>query len=157
MVQAIAKQRARLDCALKKGYVTVWDQCSQQVHNKLETSKDWEHMQRKQPLHELITKIERICMGFDNHKQEIFNLVQALKTLFLCTQTDKETVEEYSQSFKSLWDTIKAFRGLPGVHKGLVKGVLAMPGKTKDPYIVTEEELAATEDEVTDGTVMLFE
>jgi hypothetical protein len=37
----------------------------------------------------------------------------------------------------------EAFRGLLGVHKGLVKGVLAMLGKTRDPYNVTEEELAA--------------
>ncbi len=46
-------------------------------------------------LDELIMKIKRICVGFDNHKQEVFNLVQALKTLFLYMQTDRETVEEY--------------------------------------------------------------
>ncbi len=45
------------------------------------------------------------------------------------------------QKFKSLWDTVKVFRGSPGVHKGLVKGVLAMPGKTRDPYNAVEEEL----------------
>jgi hypothetical protein len=127
----------------------VWDQCSQQVRDKLEASKDWECMQCKQLLHELITKIERICVGFDIHKQKIFNLVQVLKTLFLYLQTDKETVEEYSQIFKSLSDSVKALRGLPGVHKGLVKGVLAMPGKTRDPYNDTEGELAAEEEEVT--------
>jgi hypothetical protein len=55
------------------------------------------HVQCKQSLHELITKIERVCVGFDDHKQEIFNLVQVLKTLFLYTQTDKETVQEYLQ------------------------------------------------------------
>jgi hypothetical protein len=102
VVQAIAKQRARFDSALKKGYATVLDQYLQQVHGKLEASKDWEHVQCKQLLHELITKIERICVQFDDHKQEIFNLVQVLKTLFLCTQTDKEMVEEYSRDFKSL-------------------------------------------------------
>ncbi len=90
-------------------------------------------MQRKQSLHELITKIERICVGFDDHKQEIFNLVHALKMLFLYMQTDKKTVEEYMQNFKSLWDTVEAFGGFLGVHKGLVKGVLAMPGKMRDP------------------------
>jgi len=31
-------------------------------------------------------------VGFNDHKQEIFNLVQSLKTLFLYTQSDKETV-----------------------------------------------------------------
>ncbi len=148
-VQAIAKQRARLNSTLKKGCAIVWDQCSQQVHNKLKASKDWEHVQREQLLHNLFTKIERICVGFFDHKQEIFNLVQALKTLFLYTQTDKETVEEYLQTIKSLWDMVKVFGGSLGVHKGLVKGVLAMPGKMRDPYNVTEEELMAMEEEVT--------
>jgi hypothetical protein len=46
-VQAIAKQRERLNSTLKKGYATVWHQCSQQVHDKLKTSKDWEPVQRK--------------------------------------------------------------------------------------------------------------
>ena len=85
----------KLDSVLKKGYATVWDQCPQEVRNKLEVSDDWERTQREQLLHNLIGKIERICVGFDDHKQEIFNLVQALKTLFLYTQTDKETGEEY--------------------------------------------------------------
>ena len=65
------------------------------MRGKLEASNDWERTQREQSLHELISKIERICVGFDDHNQELFNLVQALKTLFLYTQTNKETVEEY--------------------------------------------------------------
>jgi hypothetical protein len=93
-VRAIAKQKAKLDSMLKKGYATMWDQCSQEVRDKLEASDDWERTQREQLLHNLIGKIKQICVGFDDHKQEIFNLVQALKTLFLYTQTDKETVEE---------------------------------------------------------------
>ena len=109
---------------LKKGFATVWDQCSLEVRNKLEASNNWERTQREQSLHKLISKIERICMGFDDHKQEIFNLVQALKTLFLYTQTNKETVEEYTQNFKSLWDTVEAFGGSPGLQQGLVEGLL---------------------------------
>ena len=75
-------------------------------------------------LHELISKIKCICVRFDDHKQDIFNLVQALRTLFLYTQTDKETVEEYTQNFKSLWDTVEVFGGSPGLQKGLVEGLL---------------------------------
>ncbi len=122
--------------------------CSYQ-QRQARSGKDWEHVQCKQSLHKLITKIERICVGFNDHKQEIFNLVQGLKMLFLYMQTDKQTVEEYSQNFKSLWDTVKAFGGSPRVHKGLVKGVLAMPGKARDPNNVTEEQLADAEEEMT--------
>ncbi len=69
-------------------------------------------------MHELIQKIEHLCMAFDNHKQEVFNLMQSLKTLFLYTQGKKETVEEYSRNLRSLWDTVEAFGGLRGAHKG---------------------------------------
>ena len=92
-VRAIAKRKVKLDNALKKGFATVYDQCSLEVIVKLEASGDWDRFQREQSLHDLISKIKRICVGFDNHKQEVFNLVQALKTLFLYTQTEKESVD----------------------------------------------------------------
>jgi len=93
-VRAIAKRKAKLNNALKKGFATVYDQCSLEVRDKLEASDEWDRVQREQSLHDLISKIERICVGFDDHKQEVFNLVQALKTLFLYTQTEKESVDE---------------------------------------------------------------
>jgi hypothetical protein len=96
-VNMIAKRRlSKLAESLKKGYTTIYDQCSQEVKDKLKATEDWEATQKNQSLHELIQKIKRICVGFDDHKQKIFNLVQALKTLFLCTQSNKETVEQYS-------------------------------------------------------------
>ena len=70
----------------------MYNQCSQEVKDKLEGTDDWESIQKSQSLHDLVNKIKRICVGFDDHKQEVFNLVQALKTLFLYTQTNKETV-----------------------------------------------------------------
>jgi hypothetical protein len=147
-VRAIGKQKSKSDSTLKKGYAMVWDQYSQEVRDKLEGSDNWDHTQREQSLHNLISKIERICVGFDDHKQEFFNLMQVLKTLFLYTQIDKESVEEYSRNFRSLWNTVEAFGGSPGIHKGLVKGVLATPGKVEDPNHVTSDEMAAAEEEV---------
>jgi hypothetical protein len=94
-VNTIAKRRLKLQDSLKKGYATVYDQCSQEVRDKLEAMDNWDKMQRDQSLHELIQKIERICVGFDDYKQEVFNLVQALKMLFLFTQGEKDTVDEY--------------------------------------------------------------
>ena len=127
-VRAIAKRKVKLDNALKKGFATVYDQCSLEVIVKLEASGDWDRFQREQSLHDLISKIKRICVGFDNHKQEVFNLVQVLKTLFLYTQTEKESVDKYACNFQSLWDTVEAFGGSPGIHQGLVKGLLTLPG-----------------------------
>jgi hypothetical protein len=127
-VRAIAKRKTKLDNALKKGFATVYDQCSLKVRDKLEVSNAWDKTQQEQLLHILISNIERICVGFDDHKQEVFDLVQALKTLFLYTQMDRESVNEYAHNFKSLWDTVEAFGESPGIHKGLVKGLLALPG-----------------------------
>ena len=127
-VRAIAKRKAKLDNALKKGFATVYDQCSLEVRDKLEASDEWDKVQREQSLHNLINKIKRICVGFDDHKQEVFNLVQALKTLFLYTQTEKESVDKFARNFKSLWDTVEAFGGSPGIHQRLVKGLIALPG-----------------------------
>ncbi len=126
------------------------DQCSQEIYGKLETrSKDWDCTQREQLLLKLICKIKRICVGFDDHKQEIFNLVQALRTLFLYMQADRDSVDdEYTRNFKSLWDTVEAFRGLQGIHKGLVKGLLAAPGRVRDEVNVTKDKLAAAVEEV---------
>ncbi len=95
-----------------------YDQGLQEVQDKLELMDDWERMQKEQSLHELIQKIERVCVGFDDHKQEVFNLVQVLKMLFLYTQGEKDTMEEFRHNFQSLWETVEASGGSPGVHKG---------------------------------------
>ena len=90
----MAKRRITLNQDLKKGFATVYDQCSQEVRDKLESSDGWDTVQNDQSLHQLVLKIERICVGFYDHKKEVYNLVQATKTLFLYTQTDKESVED---------------------------------------------------------------
>ncbi len=70
-VKTIVKSRLKLQDSLKKGYATVYDQCSQEVRNKLKAMDDWDKTQRDQSLHELIQKIECICIRFNDHKQEV--------------------------------------------------------------------------------------
>ncbi len=130
VVKSVAKRRQKLEESLKKGYATVYDQCSQEVRDKLMATRDWETVQATQSLDELIKRIEKICVGFDDHKQSVFNLVQSLKTLFLYTQSKKDTVKEYARNFKSLWDTVEAFGGSPGIHQGLVDAELKRRGLT---------------------------
>ena len=83
VVRAVVKRCITLNQDLKKGFATVYVQCSQEVRDKLESSDGWDTVKNDQYLHQLILKIERICVGFDYHKQEVYNLVQAMKTLFL--------------------------------------------------------------------------
>ncbi len=120
-IKSMAKRQQKLGESLMKGFMTVYVQCSREVKEKLENTENWEVIQREQCLHSLIQKIKRICVGFDNHKQDVFNLVQELKALFLYTQSEKESVKEYGRNLKSLWDTVEAFGGSPGLHKGMME------------------------------------
>ncbi len=86
-------------------------------------------VQATQALDKLIKRIEKICVGFNDNKQSVFNLVQLLK-MFLYTQSEKETVKEYARNFKSLWDMVDAFGGLPGIHQRLVDAELGRRGLT---------------------------
>jgi hypothetical protein len=68
-VKTVAKRHLKLEDILKKGYAMVYDQCSQEVKDKLEATNDWECIQQDQSLHELIhQKVEWICIVFDDHK-----------------------------------------------------------------------------------------
>jgi len=141
VVKSVAKRRQKLEESLKKGYATVCDQCSQEVRDKLKATKDWDVVQSEQSLHELIRRIEKICVGFNDHKQSVFNLVQSLKMLFLYSQSEKETVEDYTRNFRSLWDTVEAFGGSPGIQDGLVEAELARRNiTTPTPMQLSEAE-----------------
>jgi hypothetical protein len=83
----------------------------------------------------------------NNHRQEVFNLVQVLKMLFLYTQGEKDTVEEFGRNFRSLWETVEEFGGSPGVHKGLVDGRLSNTSRVKDVRKPTDQEIAKAEDD----------
>ena len=149
-VRSIAKRRANLDGDVKQGFATLYDQCSQDVKDKLEASEGWSDTHAAQYLHELVKKIERICVGFDDHKQEVYNLIQSPKTPFLYTQKEGESVEEYARNLTSLWDTSEAFGASPGVHKALVDALLEAPGQVADPDNITEAERALAERETSE-------
>ena len=118
----------------------------------MESSDGWDTVQNNQSLHQLTVKIERICVGFDDHKQEVYNLVQAMKTLFLNTQTDKELVEYYSRNLTCLRDTAEAFGAYRGIHRGLVEGwLLAKPGRISDVNNITDIERTEAETQTSDA------
>ena len=79
----IVRPEQVIDVSIKRGFSMLYDQYSEQVKTRLEATNGWEGTQNYQLLHELIWKIERICVGFDDHKQEVNNLVQSMKSLML--------------------------------------------------------------------------
>ena len=152
VLRAAAKRRITLNQDLKKGFAKVYDTCYQEVREKLESSDGWETVQAEQSLHGLVLKIERICVVFNNHKEEVYNLVKAMKTLFLYTQTERESVEDYSCNLNSLWDTAEGFGESPEIHRELVEGwLLDELGCISDINNTTDEERSEAETETSDA------
>ncbi len=77
----------------------------------------------------------------------MFNLVQALKALFLYTQSEKDSVEEYGRNLKSLWDMVEAFGGSPGFHKGMMEALAKDATRFANAAAPMEDEIAKMENE----------
>ena len=56
-------------------------------------------------------------------------------------------MEEFGRNFQSLWETVEVFGGSPGVHKGLVNGLLSNMTQAKDVHKPTDQEIAKTVDD----------
>ena len=141
-VDAAGKRMVKLDASLKRGFAVVYDQCAPGVRDKLEASNDWEAIQGEQSLHQLIKAIERICVGFDDHKQTVYNIVQSTKKLYLHVQDEKSTVPDYARDFKALWDTCESFGGTPGHHQGLLTAALTTLAQNPNQPSDTEKKTA---------------
>ncbi len=124
------------------------------MKEKLENTKNWEATQREQCLHSLIQKIKLICVGFNDHKQDVFNLVQVLKALFLYTQSEKELVEEYGGNLKSLWDTVDVFGGSPGLYKGMMEALAKDATRFANAGAPTEDKITKMENEANEAVKM---
>ncbi len=150
-IKSVAKKQQKLGELLKKGFATVYEQYLREVKEKLKNAKNWEAIQREKCLHPLIQKIKRICVGFDDHKQDVFNLVQALKALFLYMQSEEDLVEEYGRNLKSLWDMVEVFGGFPGLHKGMMEALAKDARRFMSAAAPTEDEIAMMENEANEA------
>ena len=75
-----------------------------------------------------------------------------MKTLFLYTQTGKESVGDYSCNLTSLWDTAETFGASPGIHRGFVREwLLAKPVRIADVNNITDAERAESETQTSDA------
>jgi hypothetical protein len=81
----------------------------------------------------------------------VFNLVQALKALFLYTQLEKELVEEYGRNLKSLWDMVEAFGGSPGLHKGMMEVLAKDATRFANAAAPAEDKITKMENEANEA------
>ncbi len=57
-------------------------------------------------------------------------------------------VKEYGRNLKSFWDTVKAFEGTPGLHRGMMEALARDPKKVVDPNNLRADEITKLKNEV---------
>ena len=102
---------------MKKGFATLYDRCSEAVKTRLKTVDGCDRIDCDQSVHDLVKVIQKICVGHDDTNQDMYNVVQACKNMFLSRQSDETLTEDYLRDFKSYWDTCEAYKFRAGTHK----------------------------------------
>lgn len=89
------------------------------MKDKLSSEQGWDAIERDQTTYNLIMRIRRITIGFEEHKQGTYNLIQSKRRLLTVPtysmshiQEEKESVVDYVRS------TVEAFGVTLGLHMG---------------------------------------
>ena len=140
---AIGKRTVKLNGNLKKGFAIIYDECSKAVKFRLKTADNWDTIKDDQSLHLLIKAIQKICVDHNDTNQDMYNVVQACKHMFLFQQDNDTPTEDYIRDFKSYWDTCEAYQAEPANHPKLIKARLEdlMVGTTATLGEKTKAEL----------------
>jgi hypothetical protein len=67
----------------------------------------------------------------------------------------EEKVEEYGQNFKSLWDTVDAFGGSPGIHKGMTDSILAAMVTSRSPTAAQIKQVGEKSSEAVKAALLI--
>ena len=147
-ISAIGKRSIKLEEALNKGFAIVYNQCSEGVKSKLKASANWDQIEANQSLHNLINTIQKNCVGHDDTNQDMYNVVQACKNIFLFWKEDRTSTEDYLQDFKSYWDTCEAYKAEPAHHPQIVKARLGEIAPNPMTLVPTNIEKTQAESEI---------
>ena len=77
--------------------------------------------------------------------------MQLVKSLYLLTQGDKETVDTYVRNLNSHFNTSMAFGASPRVHQGLVDNLLATADWVGDTNAIQQAEIERARTETTES------
>jgi hypothetical protein len=123
-VKSVATRRE--DHAKDRGraFTVIYNQCSQDVKDKLKASTGWENIDADQDLGALMNKIQGICVGIDEDMQPVAGIVQAQTALYLLTQPEGQTPEEYARQKRALFEACEKYGGSPGSADGMTARTL---------------------------------
>jgi len=71
------------------------------VKSRIKTGDDWDRIDCNQSVQGLIKAIQKIYVGHDDTNQDMCNVVQVCKNMFLFRQDDGTSTEDYVRDFKS--------------------------------------------------------
>ncbi len=67
---------------------------------------------------------------------------------------EKESVEEYGRNLKSLYDSVEAFGGSPGLHKGMMEALAKDVVRFANVGAPTKDEITKIENEANEAMKM---
>ena len=115
---------------IKKAYATAFEHCTPSLKALLKGDADYPNFYANQDGVELVRKIKGLCCRFDTTKQAVRAIVGADKGIYLFTQLNGVSNDEYFEQFNALVDTAESYGSSLGHSKALVDAQLAKEGLT---------------------------
>ena len=93
-----------------KAYGFLWDKCSSQMKQNIETKQDY-HTKIKNDPFELLKNIEILSYNYQESKYEVAIIFDAMKTFITLKQRDDENLLTYLDRFKAAAENLKTQMG----------------------------------------------
>ena len=128
-----------------KAYSYIWDKCSSQMKQNLESKADYQNVIKNNPF-ELLKAVESLSYNYQESKYEIAIIADAIRIFVNLRQKEEETLSSYLERFQAASNNMVSQKGSEII---LTKYIESMPGYDKDnqePFIrkAYEEYLAYT-------------
>jgi hypothetical protein len=97
--------------SMPKAYIYIYNQCSTNLKNDLETSSTFPIIEGAKDPISLLKLIQGLCCSYDSKTQSVMVTVASQKKLFTFYQRDGMDNNTYHQEFIALVDTIETYGG----------------------------------------------
>lgn len=141
--------------SMPKAYIHIYNQCSTNLKNDLETSAAFPTVESGKDPIGLLKIIQGLCCSYDSKTQSVMATVASQKKLFTFFQRDGMDNSTYHREFMAHVDTIKTYGGMGAI--GITPTFVAQKltamstaGTCKDPANPSKDELGIAHKDVQD-------
>ena len=127
---AFMKRKQSLETNMSKAYAFLWEQCAKAMQNKIEARSNYDKkdssgdMIKNHPIN-LLLAIKEHALNFQGHRYEMSILLDSFRAVLNLKQKDGESLQDYTERFKTSRDVLVSHIGGPVV---LTKYVTKMDG-----------------------------